>query len=235
MDLEGDDAQKEIGVQEMIKALIVQGEFELGARISEDQLGERFGIGKARVRRVLAHLAAIGIVQVRPRIGTFFFKLSEADFEQLNFARALLECAAVRSAMSADPHRCVAAMRENVQQAAALDLRDNYRRAYRELDREFHKLPFRYAGNRYLADAYETMDIKIWAMRSLLTFPDSHFSASLDAHRAVVELLGTGDVEAACQRLQQHIQKSFSQRERSLLGDSTDSDPLTFEHRKGCP
>ena len=235
MALECDDAQKEIGVQEKIKALIVQGEFELGARISEDQLGERFGIGKARVRRVLAHLAAIGIVQVRPRIGTFFFKLSEAEFEQLNSVRALLECAAIRSAMSLDPHRCVAAMRENVHQAETLDLRDNYRQAYRGLDREFHKLPFHYAGNRYLTEAYETMDIKIWAMRSLLTFPDSHFSASLDAHRAVVQLLGAGEVESACQRLQEHIRKSFSQRERALLGDSADPGPLDFEHRKLRP
>ena len=220
MILECDDAQKEIGVQEQIKTLIVQGEFELGARISEDQLAERFGIGKARVRRVLAHLAAIGIVQVRPRIGTFIFKLSEAEFEQLNSVRALLECAAIRAAMSVDPHRCVAAMRENLRRAESLDFRDNYRRAYRELDREFHKLPFHYAGNRYLTEAYETLDIKIWAMRSLLTFPDSHFNSSLNSHRAVVELLGAGEVEAACRRLEEHIRKSFSQRERALLGES---------------
>lgn len=233
MALDHDDAQQEIGVQEKIKTLIVQGEFELGARISEDQLAEKFGIGKARVRRVLAHLAAIGIVQVQPRIGTFFFKLNETEFEQLNSVRALLECAAIRSAMAADAHHCVAAMRENVRRAGALELRDNYRWAYRELDREFHKLPFFYARNRYLTDAYETLDIKIWAMRSLLTFPDSHFSSSLDAHRAVVQLLDTGEVEAACERLHEHIRKSFSQRERSLLGDSTAS--MSGNEEAGIP
>ncbi|MEC3767435.1 MULTISPECIES: hypothetical protein [Cupriavidus] len=41
-------------------------------------------------------------------------------------------------------------------------------------------------GEFEMTDAYETVDIKIWAMRSLLTFPDSHFQSSLAAHTAIV-------------------------------------------------
>lgn len=212
-----EEASHELEIQERIKSLIVQGEFEMGQKVSEEQLAQRLGIGKAPVRRAIASLAAIGIIQVRPRIGTFIFSLDEAEFDQLNLVRALLECAAIRLAMAADARGYAQAMRLNVARAQALDFKDNYRRAYRELDREFHKLSFVYAANPYLTDAYETLDIKIWAMRSLLTFPDSHFQSSLAAHTAIVASLEAGDVQGACDRLQEHIRKSFSERERNLL------------------
>lgn len=219
MTAERDDAQEDLKLQEKIKVLIMQGEFEMGAKISEDQLAQRFDTGKARVRRALDQLAAIGIVQVRPRIGTFVFTLNEAEFDHLNAVRALLECAAIQVAMSEARMRFVSAMRSNIQRMEALDLTSDYRRAYQQLDREFHRLSFAHARNHYLTEAYETLDIKIWTMRSLLTFPEAHYSASMDAHRGVFEYLECGQIELACQRLQEHIRKSFSERARALLSD----------------
>lgn len=219
MPLETSDAQEELGLQEKIKALIMQGEFAIGSKIGEDVLAQRFGVGKARVRRALDNLAVLGFVQVRPRIGTFVFTVSEAEFDHLNAVRALLECAAIHLAMSTASRRFVAAMQENLQKAETLALRDDYNREYQQLDREFHRLSFVYADNRYLTDAYEAIDVKIWAMRSQLTFPVAHINASFEAHRAVFQLLESGEAELACQRLQEHIRKSFSQRARALLSD----------------
>ncbi|SOY70742.1 Transcriptional regulator, GntR family (plasmid) [Cupriavidus taiwanensis] len=217
MPINVEEASSELALQERIKSLIAQGEFEMGQKISEELLARRLSVGKAPIRRAIASLAAIGIIQVKPRIGTFIFSLSEAEFDQLNLVRALLECAAIRLAMAGNAPGYTLAMRNNVSSAEALDFKDNYRRAYRQLDREFHKLSFVFAANPYLADAYETLDIKIWAMRSLLTFPDSHFQSSLNAHKSVVASLEAGDVEGACERLTEHIRKSFSDRERNLL------------------
>jgi len=217
-------------VQRHIKALIMQGEFEIGARIHEDQLAQRLHVGKARIRRALTQLAALGIVQVRPRIGTFVFALNEAEFDHFNTVRALLECAAVSQAMSNDAHRFVAALRANVQQAHALSQNEHYRLikedsrlAYQHLDREFHSLAFDIARNRYLTEMYEIIHIKIWAMRSLLTFPELNVRTSLDAHSAVVGFLEQGQVEQACQRLQEHIGKSFSPQARAMLASISDN------------
>ncbi|VVE43886.1 AsnC family transcriptional regulator [Pandoraea terrae] len=208
------------GLQERIKTLIVSGEFEMGEKISEDQLAKRFATGKATIRHALAGLAAVGLIQVRPRIGTFIFSLDASEFDRLNELREILECAAVRIAMRSNHQMFLIDLRKNVDRAGALNFRDNYYQAYRILDREFHRLPFAHAKNKYLTDAYEAIEIKIWAMRSLLTFPDDHFEKSLDAHRTIVTLLESGRVEDACQRLQTHIQKSFSTIEKNLLGSN---------------
>lgn len=205
------------GLQQKIKALIVSGEFEMGARISEDLLAERFGTGRATIRHALTCLAVVGLVDVRPRVGTFVFSLDAAEFDQLNTVREVMECAAIRIAMQSDRQAFLSDLRKNVRKAAALTFTSNYRQEYRMLDREFHRLPFKYANNHYLTDIYETIEIKIWTMRSLLTFPDTHYEASLDAHRSIAELLSEGQVELACQRLQTHISSSFSARERNLL------------------
>lgn len=205
------------GLQQKIKALIVSGEFEMGARISEDLLAERFGVGRATIRHALTCLAAVGLVDVRSRIGTFVFSLDAEEFDQLNTVREVMECAAIRIAMQSNRQAFLSDMRKNVSGAAELTLASNYRQEYRMLDREFHRLPFKYANNPYLTEMYETIEIKIWTMRSLLTFPDTHYEASLDAHHSIVELLSEGQVELACQRLQTHIRTSFSARERNLL------------------
>jgi len=209
-----------------ITALIMQGEFETGEKLSENALARRFGIGKARVRRALAQLAALGIVQIRPRIGTFVFSLDEAEFDHLNTARALLECAALTVAMAAPAApRFVAALRVNYNEAHALGMRTHFRlaaadlRAYQALDRQFHRLAFEHANNPYLTRAYVAIDVKIWTLRSLLTFPEANVKNSLDAHGAVLDLLEAGATQAACQRLQDHIRKSFSAHARTVLGE----------------
>jgi len=216
--------QTESSLQANIKALIMQGEFEPGERIRENQLAQRLEAGKAQIRRALAQLAALGIVQIRPRIGTFVFAMQETEFDHFNTVRALLECAAISQAMSVDAPSFIAALRVNLHQAHTLSAQENYRLinaesrlAYRQMDREFHRFAFTIARNRYLSEMYETIDIKIWAMRSLLTFPELNVRTSLDAHTAVVQFLERGAVEPACQRLQEHIRKSFSPQARAML------------------
>jgi len=211
---------------ETIKALIMQGAFETGERLSEGALAQRVHASKAQVRRALAQLAALGIVQVRPRIGTYLFTMNAAEFDSLNAARAALECVALKFAMaSPDAPRYVVALRGNYREAHALGVRQNYRLAqqdlltYRALDRQFHRLAFDHAKNPYLLAAYAPIDVKIWTLRSLLTFPEDNVKHSLDAHGAVLAHVEAGEVDAACQRLQEHIQKSFSRHARAVLGE----------------
>jgi len=211
---------------ETIKALIMQGAFETGERLSEAALAQRVHASKAQVRRALAQLAALGIVQVRPRIGTYLFTMNAAEFDSLNAARAALECVAVKFAMAgSEAARYVAALAANYREAHALGVREHYRLTqtdlltYRQLDRQFHRLAFDHANNPYLLAAYAPIDVKIWTLRSLLTFPEDNVKNSLDAHGAVLHFLQQGDAERACQRLQEHIQKSFSRHARAVLGE----------------
>lgn len=138
------------GLQQKIRELIVSGEFEMGAKLSEEQLAKRFGIGKATVRHALGSLAAVGLIDVRPRIGSFIFSLNVEEFDQLNAAREVLECAAVRIAMQSNGQAFLREMQKNVEAAAVLTPRGDYHRDYRILDRAFHMIPFVHAKNKYL-------------------------------------------------------------------------------------
>ena len=200
-----------------IKALIASGEFEMGAKLTENQLAKRFGVSKAPVRQALGYLAADGLIEIRPRAGTYVFKPDEQEIEQINAVRAVLECAAIRTAMRADPAGLLDALRSNVTEAEKLDIHDNHRRAYRQLDSEFHWTFFRYARNPFLSKAYEVVAVKIWAMRASLTFPHAHVQMSLGYHKRIVEMLSRSEVDEACLQLEQHIFGSFTQREKTLL------------------
>jgi len=208
-----------------IQALIMQGAFETGEQLNETALAQRLGATKTQVRRALAHLAALGIVTVQPRTGTYLFTMTADEFDNLNAARAALECVALKFAMATpDAARFVAQLTANVYQAQALGERHHYRLThadlltYRSLDRQFHRLAFEHANNPYLLAAYAPIDVKIWTLRSLLTFPEDNVKGSLVAHTAVLTHVQAGEVEEACLRLHEHIKKSFSAHARAVLG-----------------
>ncbi|HKU24117.1 MAG TPA: GntR family transcriptional regulator [Candidatus Sulfotelmatobacter sp.] len=223
MDTFKEGALKTLAIHDKIKSMIANGELEMGEKITENQLSQLFGVSKAPIRSAMRWLAADGLIQIQPRAGSFIFTLDESEIEQINSVRCLLESAALRSAMKVGPSRLLPALNENLQKADQLQHEDsNYRKAYRKLDSEFHQLLLRFSDNPYLCKAYSTIATKVWAMRSGLTFPDSHLQISLGFHKRIVDLLGEGDVDQACVKLEEHISGSFTPREKTLLSRSQD-------------
>src|SRR5215216_557844 len=82
-------------VYQVLQQDILQGQFPPGARLSLDDLAERFGISVSPIRDALRLLAADGLVELRSRRGAFVTQPSRAVIEEVFQFRAILECAAV--------------------------------------------------------------------------------------------------------------------------------------------
>src|SRR5271170_5987388 len=85
-------------VVKAIQSAIFSGELKLGQRIMEEDLAEAFQISRATVREALRRLEQVGLVQIKPRRGTFVTRLTLGEIERTCRLRAALEGLAARYA-----------------------------------------------------------------------------------------------------------------------------------------
>ena len=78
-------------VVKAIQSAIFSGELKMGQRIMEEELAETFQISRATVREALRRLEQVGLVQIKPRRGTFVTRLTLKEVERTCRLRAALE------------------------------------------------------------------------------------------------------------------------------------------------
>ncbi|HET7304934.1 MAG TPA: GntR family transcriptional regulator, partial [Segeticoccus sp.] len=83
-------------VIEAMRERIISGELEPGTSLSEIALAEAFGVSRTPVREALKQLQTEGLVEIRPRVGTFVTAPSRREINELFEMKALLEGAAAR-------------------------------------------------------------------------------------------------------------------------------------------
>ena len=126
-------------VVKAIQSAIFSGELKMGQRIMEEELAETFQISRATVREALRRLEQVGLVQIKPRRGTFVTRLTLKEVERTCRLRAALEGLAARYASERLTDKEWEAVKQIVEEmkaaAAAGELS-----AFLHLDRKFHEL-----------------------------------------------------------------------------------------------
>src|SRR3954462_2966118 len=87
------DAPKSLSqrVVQRLRQAIIDGEFALGAAISEEMVANAFGVSRTPVREAMGQLQAQGLVVIRPQVGRFVFTPSADDITALCTFRITLE------------------------------------------------------------------------------------------------------------------------------------------------
>lgn len=190
--------------EDAIRAMIVQGDLQLGEPISEVSLANELGVSKTPVREALLQLKRQGLVDIRPRVGTFVFQMSPDQVKQLSELREVLESAAIGFAISRRIKKLTSGMQTIVRHMQlALDMSNV--KEYRLLDGEFHQLFFDLCGNDYLMESYSAISFRIQSLRNRLSKEATLNERSLTEHLALLEIVERGDVESARFLLKAHI------------------------------
>ncbi|OLF12134.1 hypothetical protein BLA60_08950 [Actinophytocola xinjiangensis] len=180
---------------------IVSGELEPGERLVETRIAESYGTSQAPVREALRELEAIGMVETRPRRGTFVRHFIQQTLRESYVVRAALEEAATRLALPAgtlpaDALRAdVAAMREA---AGRGDVG-----AVGTASVSFHRHIVDAGHNELLKHAWEALQIEARTSVTLLAVePDLGDVA--DEHAELLDALLSSDLAKACQLTRDH-------------------------------
>jgi len=195
-------------VMQRLRQAIIDGEFAMGAAISEEMAANSFGVSRTPVREAMGQLQAQGLVVIRPQIGSFVFTPSADDITTLCTFRITLEPRAAELAFRHDRGAAIAAMNDAIAaMEPAVTARDNI--AYGRADAAFHKALFTHCGNRYLLESYQLASSRVAALRTNLTSPiDVRTRTSFDEHRKLLDLFTRGDFAAFERLMTTHITNS---------------------------
>jgi DNA-binding GntR family transcriptional regulator len=122
-----------------LRASILSGEIQAGARIRIQHLEDRLGISRIPIREALRRLEAEGLVKTTPHRGTVAAPLSLTELCDVYDVREALEIrASKRSAGRLTPEQLKAADQARTEAAAAI--RSGDRARFFEANHRFHRL-----------------------------------------------------------------------------------------------
>ncbi|MFF5670410.1 GntR family transcriptional regulator [Streptomyces hygroscopicus] len=196
-------------VAEELRQMIISGELPPRSSLSEMALSETFGVSRTPIREALKQLQIEGLVEVRPRVGTFVAVPSRRELTELFQMKELLEGAAAR----------LLAFRGNVPEVVRLEatmkaadaaVRDGDTEQYAALVHEFHDLIVVGADNTKLEAHYRTlMNQLAYArlVRTSLSRPGRLHESDGEHHR-VLSLIQAKDGDGAERVMREHVRMS---------------------------
>ncbi len=180
-------------VADRLRMAIIDGEFALGENISEERLCAAFGVSRSPVRDALNALQFTGLVEVRPKRGSFVFNPSEADVAMLCDYRFLLEREAALMAVRVARDAVAEGLKAAIGAMSEAQARDD-RRAYGHADTAYHHVFFEHCGNDLVREAHALAEARLATLRTLLTAPfDERRRSGLSQHRQMADQLLSGD------------------------------------------
>ncbi len=196
-------------VADNVRSRIINGEFAMGSALSETALATELGVSRTPVREALKQLQTEGLVNIRPRVGTFVTALSRGEIIELFQMREILEGAAARILAERGPVPELELLRQNIAKSDAA-LAANDVQSYIDLVSEFHLLIVLGAGNSKLT-AHYTMLMNQLAFPRLVSASLSvpgRFAKSEDEHHHMLDIIETKDGATAEQFMRHHVRAS---------------------------
>lgn len=136
-----------------LREKILRAEYRPGQVLAEEELTASLGIGRTPLRDALQHLAHVGLVEIRPRQGTYVSQVTLDDLGEIFEARAAIERAI--SAVAIDrSRRLLLEGLDGLLRRAVASTGDDSDVA---IDTEFHELLLSAVRNRYLAETYRRL------------------------------------------------------------------------------
>jgi DNA-binding GntR family transcriptional regulator len=188
---------------------ITAGRLHSGAPLSEVTIAGEFGVSRTPVREALKQLQTEGLVEIRPRVGTFVTAPTRLEVVELFELKEILEGAAARLLAQRGDVPELAALRRNVVLSEQAVGRGDVE-AYALLVEEFHALIVSGAGNKKLGHHYQLLMNQLAYPRIVQTSLElpGRLERSDAEHRAVLEMIAAKDGTTAERKMREHVQAS---------------------------
>lgn len=191
-------------LRDQLEQDILTGTYSPGDRLDEVRLARRFDVSRTPLREAFQHLAASGLVELKPRRGAFVRRPSVSEIIEMFEVMAELEgmCGrlAARRISKAQTRELIAAL-EACEAACTRGELDAY---YYENER-FHFVIYRACGNGYLSAQAMTLHRRLKPYRRLQLRVRGRMRRSLGEHRAIVDAIVGERPEEAEADLKSHI------------------------------
>lgn len=197
-------------IADALRAQIVSGEREPGARIGQEELAHQFESSRMPVREALRILEVEGLVRIESHRGAWVAKLDFEEFRTSYRVRAALEPLALAESIPNLDDREVDELFD-LQRRIAATTRDTVDvGAFLELDREFHLrsyegLTFKPLGEMILRMWNTTQHYRRVYISGLR---EHQFETTHADHLIIADAIRRRDVESASEAVRVHIRRT---------------------------
>ncbi|MGE0315262.1 MAG: GntR family transcriptional regulator [Lautropia sp.] len=203
-DARGDRAGAVDEIHERIHVAIQEHRLHPGTRLVEERLADVFGVGRARVREVLARLAHEQVVDLIPQRGAYVARPTIEQAMHVFEARRVIEPAVLRRLVEhLTPDRVERLRQHQVLEQEARRREDT--RAIVRLSGEFHVLLAELAGNGAMTRQMRELSTLTCLIIFLYDAPTAT-SCRADEHLAVIDAVARRDVERAQRLMLEHLE-----------------------------
>lgn len=199
-------------VYRILHERILTHEYPPGFRFDLSQLENQLGVSRTPLKEALHRLQAEGLIEIRPRRGTYVIKLDPHDVAESFDVRRILECAAAEIAATAASEAELGQLGSIAAEMSRLLVSAEYQRivaGYIALDRQFHRYIVGLAHNKRLIEMWHQLDTHVQIARVRRQFDRSDSLKYTETeHEAILQAFTRRDPPALVKALAEHIEIS---------------------------
>ncbi len=198
---------------EIAKARLLDGSYQPGTLLSENELAKELGISRTPVREAFLQLEAEDLLDLYPRRGALVKPISPSEADDVLEARLLIEthCAA---RVAAGDGEVVPALRASVAEQEQA-LRDGGT-PFVVADRDFHRLIVAANGNDLLTRQYDALRDRQQRIAATAVARDpARVAGFIAEHGAIADAIERRKPEVAADRVAAHLRRANDLARRS--------------------
>ena len=187
-----------------IRNEVSSGILKPGDQLEVTALAERFGVSRTPIREAIRTLVESGVLETRPRKGSFVRVLSAKQLLDLFQVAAELEGMACRlAALSLTKENGEAIESGLAKCTQAAEFQNNVEYAMANLD--FHTAIHNASGNDWLIEQLRQLQINLNSYRTMPYEIRGRLKKSTDEHKIICDAILSGDGEHACNLMRDHM------------------------------
>lgn len=195
-------------VCEALRDAIKRGILEPGERLMEVQLADELGISRTPVREAIRKLEQEGYVIMMPRRGTYVSSVSVKDVKEIFEIRSALETLAAELAtLRIEPDELDKLRTLLAEIEGHIERQDSMDKIV-ATDVEFHGLLYQVSRNERLVAIISNLMEQLARFRTLSMSYPGRLKETLKEHRAMVEAIAAGNVDAARDAAERHMEQA---------------------------
>jgi len=205
-------------VYEILKERILSKYFAPGQRLHLTEIEKQMGVSRTPLKEALNRLALEGLVEIKPRKGTFVTDPTPTEIAEAFDVRRILEVYAVELAAKRITESQLQQLRDRVKKLRSLTEVEDWSQIYQEyvtLDHGFHRMIMEFAGNRRLKQLWEQVNTHVQMARVRYRSAERELNQAQKEHEDILKALEARDVPALQKAMSAHIERA----KQSLLRD----------------
>jgi len=215
-DIQSQTRSVRTAVYEKLKKAILEGYYKPGCQLNERQLARQFNVSTTPLKEALRHLEEQGLIETRPRVGSFVALDVMVSIEEINLIRGAIEGVAARLAAMKITAAEIAQFDQVIKEMKLFTTTKNLPKLV-EINDQFHKLISHCAKNNYIAKQVEAT--RSFDLKKVLSHPDE-LELAFNDHYLIYTKIINRDPDGAEAAIRSHINRNVDFIRQKRTGNS---------------